>query len=296
MTRRQVAAALAAVVLAACSRKTAHEEPIRQHADESGAEAHRVVSVSPATTEALFAVGAGDRLVGRSRFDDWPPEATKVPAVGGVIDADFEAILGLAPDLVVGSPGPASTRLADKLAGFHIATWFPPMDTLAQVEAMIVEMGDRTGHGPDGRRVAATLETHLARVEASVASEPPPRVLMVVDVSPVVAAGPRDFIDEMLRRAGGANVLTAGGPWQTLDFEQIVDLDPDVVLDVSMLGTPGPTRITPEVHGWSEVRAVREGHVVPLADPRVLRPGPRIDEGLAVLARALHPRAAVPSW
>jgi iron complex transport system substrate-binding protein len=253
--------------------------------------------VSPAITETLFAVGAGGRVVGRSRFCDWPPEATKLPTVGGVIDADFEAIVQLAPDLVIGSPGPASTRLADKLTPFGIATWFPDIDSLASIDAMIAGVGERTGHASGARQLVASVDAHTMAVERSVASEGVPRVLMVLDVDPVVATGPEDFVDDMLRRAGATNVLAAGASWQTLDFEQISALDPDVVLDASTLAAGGgPSRIHPDSPGWAHVRAAREGHVVTIDDPRVLRPGPRVAEGLAALARVLHPRAPVPSW
>jgi iron complex transport system substrate-binding protein len=280
---------LAALALAACS---------RGHAPAAGArEAHRVVSVSPAITEALFAVGAGARVVGRSRFCDWPPEATKLPSVGGVIDADFEAIVQLAPDLVIGSPGPASSRLAEKLTPFGIPTWFPDIDSLASIDAMIDGVGGRTGHPGEAQQVVATLDAHTAAVERSVASEATPRVLMVLDVDPVVATGPKDFLDDLLRRAGGVNVLAVGASWQTLDFEQISAMDPDLILDASTLaGGGGASRIHGDSPGWAHVRAAREGHVVTVDDPRVLRPGPRVAEGLASLARALHPHASVPSW
>ena len=327
MTGRRLAAALALAALTACARDGAGQR-VSERVNEAGpgaranegsnerasehssvgapaargtagdtpSEAHRVVSVSPAATEALFAVGAGDRVVGRSRFCDWPPEVMKLPAVGGMIDADFEAIVGLAPDLLVGAPGPPSTRLADKLSAFKVATWFPETNSLAAVDAMILEAGERTGHAADARRVTATVDARIAEVEHAVAEEPSPRVLMVVDLNPVVATGPKDFLDDLLRRAGGRNVLSVGASWQTLDFEAISGLDPDIVLDASSMSGGGPTRITPDAHGWVGVRAVREGHVVALTDVRVLRPGPRIAEGLAILARALHPRAPVPSW
>jgi iron complex transport system substrate-binding protein len=289
MTRRGALGALVIAAAVACSRK-------HGPAPTAG-EAHRIVSVSPATTEALFAVGAGDRVVGRSRFCDWPPEATKLPTVGGVIDADFEAIALLEPDLVVGSPGPASTRLADRLGPMGIATWFPNLDSLPDIDAMIVGLGDRTGHAAQARQIAATIDARVAAVEKAVAGDPVPRVLMVLDVDPVVATGPKDFLDDLLRRAGGANVVTTGAPWQTLDFEQIAALDPDVILDTSgMSGGGGPSKIHPDSPGWTHVRAAREGRVVPIDDPRALRPGPRTPEGLATFARALHPHAPVPSW
>jgi iron complex transport system substrate-binding protein len=293
MTRRQAAAVLAVAALAACSRKAGSSNG---GAPARSGEARRIVSVSPSTTEALFAIGAGDRVVGRSRYCDWPPEAAKLPVVGGVVDVDLEAVVQLAPDLVVGTPGPASARLAEKLASFDVATWFPGIESLAAVDALILGLGERTGHASGARAVVDRIAAQTAAVERALTGEAPTRALTVVDVSPVVAAGPGDFLDEMVRRAGGINALASGAPWQTLDFEQIAGLDPEVVLDVSYANGGGASRITPAMPGWSDVRAVREGRVVTLDDERVLRPGPRVGEGLALVARALHPHAPVPSW
>jgi iron complex transport system substrate-binding protein len=301
------AAALGLAGAPACSRASAPDAARTGTASTSAstdgatrAEVHRVVSISPATTEALFAVGAGERVVGRSRYCDWPPEVAKLPVVGGIVDADFEAIVQLSPDLVIGGPGPASSALSDKLAPFGVPTWFPSIDSLADIDAMILGVGERTGHASDAHEVVdgpGGIRARIAAVEDAVAAERAPRVLFVVDVGPVVATGPKDFIDEMIRGAGGVNALAVGASWQTLGFERVVDLDPDVVVDASSAnGGAIATRIRPDAPGWSQVRAVREGHVVALGDPRVLRPGPRVAEGLAVLARALHPRAAVPSW
>jgi iron complex transport system substrate-binding protein len=289
MTRRGFAAAALAVAVAlagGCSRAQPGSAPAR--------EAHRIVSTSPGTTEALFAVGAGDRVVGRSRFCDYPPEASRVPAVGGVTDTDFEAVVQLGPDLVVGVPGLAALHMTEKLATFGIPTWFPNTDSLAEVDAMILGMGQRTGHADDARRVVDRIDAQRAAVSRAVATERAPRVLLVVDLGPVVATGPKTFLDEVLRTAGGVNVLSAGVAWQTIDFEQIAELDPDVVVDASSVNVGGPSRITADLRGWGDVRAVREGRVVAVTDPRVLRPGPRVSEGIAALARGLHPRAAVP--
>jgi iron complex transport system substrate-binding protein len=285
MTRRGViAAAIALATLAACARG--------RESLAAPSEAHRIVSVSPATTEALFAVGAGDRVVGRSRFCDWPPEAMKLPVVGGVVDPNFEAIAQLEPDLVVGSLGPASTRLESRLASIRVATWFPGIESLDAIDAKFVGMGDRTGDAEEAHRVVRNVHEGARAVERSVAGEPTLRVLMVLDVAPVVATGPKDFLDELIRRAGGMNVLAIGGPWQTLDFEQLVELDPDVILDASVANGSDAPHVTAQAPGWRDLRAVREGHVVAISDERVLRPGPRVAEGLAILARALHPQAA----
>jgi iron complex transport system substrate-binding protein len=265
----------------------------RTHAVASG-EAHRVVSLGPATTETLFAIGAGDRVVARSRYCDWPPEAAKLPAVGG-IQPDVEAILQLGPDLVVGPSGQWSTPLAETMRAHGIATWFPPeIQTLEGVDALIVGLGEHTGHADDARRVTAGIDARAAAIAHALADAKRPRVLFVVGLAPVVVAGPKSFADEVIRRAAATNAVTDGGAWPALGFERVVELDPDVVVDASVAESGGETRITPRADGWSGVRAVREGHVVPLADERVLRPGPRIAEGLAVLAYALHPEVPLP--
>ncbi|HEY8088470.1 MAG TPA: helical backbone metal receptor [Polyangiaceae bacterium] len=283
MTGARRAAGVLLLALAGCT---------RGHASAAG-EAHRVVSLGPATTEALFAVGAGDRVVARSRYCDWPPEATKLPAVGGV-EPDVEAILQLSPDLVVGPSGQWSTPLTETMRAHGIATWFPPeIQSLEGVDALLVGIGEHTGHAEDARRITASIDAREAAIGAALANAPRPRVLFVVQLTPVVAAGPASFADAMLRRAAARNAVQDGGAWPVVGYERIAELDPDVVLDATLVENGGETHITPKAYGWSTVRAVREGHVVPLVDERVLRPGPRIAEGLAVLARALHPGATI---
>ncbi|MGD0524463.1 MAG: helical backbone metal receptor [Polyangiaceae bacterium] len=266
----------------------------RRHDTTSTGEAHRIVSLGPSTTEALFAIGAGDRVVARSRYCDWPPEATKLPAVGGM-EPDVEAILQLSPDLVVGPSGQWSGRFSETMHAHGIATWFPDeIASLAGVDALLLALGDRSGRASEARTLDARIDAREAAIEKATASAPRLRVLLVVGVAPVVVAGPRTFADDLLRHAGATNAVTEGTAWPVLGFERAVELDPDVILDASGAEGGGGARITPETPGWSGVRAVREGHVVPLHDERVLRPGPRIAEGLAVLAHALHPEAAIP--
>src|SRR6266851_6437619 len=112
--------------------------------------ARRVVSLSPNTTETLFAVGAGNRVVGRSRFCDYPPEVSRIPSVGGYVDASLEAILALVPDLVVGARGPAGPALVEKLGALGVATFFPPTESMAEIDAMIAELAAKVGAREQG--------------------------------------------------------------------------------------------------------------------------------------------------
>jgi iron complex transport system substrate-binding protein len=251
------------------------------------------VSLAPSTTEALFAIGAGDRAVARSRYCDFPPEARALPVVGDV-EPDLEAVLGLRPDLVVGLGGLTSDHLAGELRARGIPTWFPTSSSLASIDDLLVGLGERTGHAQDARRVTAALDAHERAIEHAVSGEPKPRVVLMVSVTPLVAAGPKSFADELIAAAGAQNVITEGGPWPTLGFERLFDLDPDVVLDAVEVDGERATLIAPDAPGWGGLRAVRAGHVIRIRDERVLRAGPRIAEGLAVLARALHPRASIP--
>jgi iron complex transport system substrate-binding protein len=286
MTRRQATRALLSALAIAACRGNPGIPP--------AAQAHRVVSLGPATTEALFVIGAGNRVVARSSYCDWPPEARQLPAVGG-IEPDIEAILQLGPDLVVGPSGQWSSRLNATLQAHGVATWFPEeIQTLAGVDALLLGLGMRTGHLAEAQAITRGLDAREDAIAKAVVAVPHPRVILVAAVSPVVVAGPRSFADDLLHHAGATNAVTDGGAWPTLGFERVVELDPDVILDASVTESGGITHITPQTPGWGSVRAVREGHVVPLADERVLRPGPRIAEGLAVLAHALHPEAAIP--
>lgn len=285
MTRRGLFFAIATAAITACSHGVAASRP-------SGV-ARRIVSLAPSMTEALFAIGAGDRVVGRSRFCNFPLEATRLPIVGGV-EPDLEAILELRPDLAVGVAGLASERLADKLRARGIQAWIPDVGSLAAIDELLVGLGQRTGHAEDAKRLVLGLDGREKDIERSVAGQPRPRVLMLISLSPVVAAGPKSFTAELIRVAGGQNVVVEGGAWPTVGFEQILALDPDLILDATVVGGDEPTNISSDSPGWRGVRAVRDGHVIAVRDERVLRAGPRIADGLAVLARALHPLAAVP--
>jgi iron complex transport system substrate-binding protein len=262
----------------------------------------RVVSLSPSTTEAVFALGAGGQLVGRSRYCDWPPEVSRLPAVGGFADPSLEAIMGLAPTLVVGARGPAGPVLEKTLRARGIATSFPETESLAQIEAMLVELGHRLGRDEAAAEVVASIRARRDAVARAVAGRPPVRTLFLFDVGPIVAAGPGSFPDELVRLAGGANVVDRGGAYPTLGIERVIALDPDVILDAAAAahgigaggGAPAGVGVLHDAPGWRELRAVKQGRVRAIDTSVALRPGPRIGEGLAVVARALHEGLAIP--
>jgi iron complex transport system substrate-binding protein len=284
--RRAFVGGVATLALASCrpaARRASRELPAR-----------RVVSLTPSTTETVFALGAGERLVGRSRYCDWPPEAKRLPVVGGYVDASLEAVLGLRPDLVVGARGPAGASLVERLEARGIATYFPPTESFAEIEAMMGGLAGHLGKRADADRLLGAFRERLARIATAVEPLPRPRTLLVFGLAPVVAAGPDSFAGEMLARAGGANVLGPGPRYPTLGLEAVLGLDPDVILDAAIAEGHGRLRIGAGEPGWGAVRAVRRGRVLAVDDNAVLRPGPRAAEGVGTLARLLHPGEAVP--
>jgi iron complex transport system substrate-binding protein len=266
---------LALLVLVACHRTSAPTEL-------------RVVSLSPSTTEAAFAIGAGPQVVGRSRYCNYPPEVTKLPQVGGYVDPSFEAILALRPSLVVGARGPAGSAIADRLEAQGIKTYFPPTETFAQIDEMILGLGARTGHGDDATKEIARLHARIAGVTKEVAGKPKKRVLLIFGLAPISVAGPGSFADEMLERVNADNVVKEGGGYPTIGVERVLALDPDVIVNAAMMEERAAERLNADAPGWSAVRAVKEGHVRRLTDESVLRPGPRIGDGLDILAKAIH--------
>ncbi|AGP41647.1 ABC transporter substrate-binding protein [Sorangium cellulosum] len=286
LPRRAALAALAALALAACGR--------RAPAARGGA---RVVSLSPSTTEAVFAIGAGAALVGRSRHCDHPPEVLRLPSVGGYADPSIEAIIALSPTLVVGARGPAGPALEEALRGHGIATCFPETESLAQIEEMLAELGRRLDAAPGAEQAIARIRARRQEVEQAVKGRPRVRVALLFDTSPIFAAGPGSFADELIRLAGGENAIARGGAYPSISVEHLLALDPDVLLDgtagaegADAPGAQGAPRLAVlrDAPGWRSLRAVREGRVRPLRTDTVLRPGPRIGDGLAEVARALH--------
>ncbi len=283
---RWVAAAVAIALLGACTSCG------RGSVKPSGA-AQRVVSLSPSTSETMFAIGARNALVGRSRYCDFPPEIASIPEVGGYVDPSYEVILALRPDLVTGARGPSGREVADRFASRGIATFFPETESFAQIDEMVEGLGARTAHSAEAEAAVARMHARVAQVEQAVLGKPRVRTLLVFGLEPIVAAGPNSFADEMVRRAGGENVVREGGKYPTLGMEHVLALDPEVVVDAAIGEARGVERIGADAPGWREARAVKSGHVVTLNNEVVLRPGPRIGEGLATLAHALHPEVAL---
>lgn len=244
----------------------------------------RVVSLMPANTETLFALGAGGRLVGRDDFSDYPPAAAALPAVGGLDNVSVERVVALAPDLVVCSEYGAQAVALER-AG--LVVWAGSAQRYDEVFAVTLALGRLVGRAAEAEALNGALRGEVARVEAALRAVSPVRVYYEIDPTPYTA-GPGSFVGALLALAKGANVVPDGlGDFPKIAPERVVLGDPEVIVGVS----PDEARARP---GWSAIAAVRAGRVRALSAAErtvITRPGPRLGEGLRALATILHPGA-----
>jgi ABC-type Fe3+-hydroxamate transport system substrate-binding protein len=239
----------------------------------------RVVSLAPAFTEDLFAIGAGAAVVGVDAYSNRPAAALHLPRVGSLRTINSEAIAGLDPDLVVGIPyqGP---NLRD-LARAGVRTQTLPVDTLADDFAAIATLGRLTGHAADAARLLAMIHRRLGAAARATRSLPAPSALAVIGVAPIYSAGRGSYINDLFVIAHVRNV--AGGvraAFPALSAETIEADDPDVL--VVARGT-----VLPSEPPWSRLRAVRRHALVTIEEDDLLRPGPRVADVVDALVRGI---------
>jgi iron complex transport system substrate-binding protein len=242
------------------------------------AEVRRVVSLAPSLSELMFALGAGDRLVGVTRFDD-DPRAAALPRVGGYNDPEPETVLKLKPDLVLAQPAPTNRGPIETLARLGVAIDVLPLGDVAEIEASLRAVADRLGVPDQGRALVEAIEKRRAEVRAKNAKKPPVRALLVFGLEPLVIAGPVSFAGELLADAGGAELIAdRSRPYVRLSAEAAVALRPEVIVLCGVDPLPG----RPAIPGLDQVP------VRTLRSTALLHPGPRLAEALDDLDAALH--------
>jgi iron complex transport system substrate-binding protein len=246
------------------------------------APARRIVSLIPATTELLFAVGAGGSLVGRTTWCDYPPAASAVPNLGDGINPNLEAILASRPDLVILYNSAQNAPAANRLRKVGIAALRINTDALSDVARVSRLLGRLTGHLREADSLSAAFDTALA----SATPRPPshrPKVLLLVWEQPPMTIGRGSFLNELIERAGGENlfpdVTASAGP---VSIEAVAVRDPDLILTA---GT-GPSAFArrPE---WQVVRAIRERRFLRISGSEFNQPSPRAPEAIRHLATLL---------
>jgi iron complex transport system substrate-binding protein len=246
----------------------------------------RIVSTAPSITETLFALGVGDRVVGVSRFCNYPPEVQKLPKVGSYIKPDAEAIARLAPDLVILQR--SSSELTERLNALHIAFIEVPHATLQDIYTEIQLIGKAAGVPERSAALITQIKGSLDAIQSKAKTLPSPRVVVIVDrqqgtLNNLIAVGPDNYVNQILEIAGGTNVLAKPGlpQYPHISLETVLRENPDVIIDLSGTQETEEARRasrTATLALWDQygdLAAVRGGHVYAGTTNSLVVPGPR---------------------
>ncbi|HTE44412.1 MAG TPA: helical backbone metal receptor [Gemmatimonadaceae bacterium] len=245
----------------------------------------RIVSLNPTTTEILFAIGAGKRLVGRSQYDTFPDSATSVPSLGLALRPNVEAVIATKPDLVILYASEDNRPAFDRLRQAGINTFAFKLDSIEQFRRDTRVLGRLTGDSVRANTLVDTVSATLERVRAATASLPHPTVFLPVWDKPVIAIGGGSFMSELLEIAGARNVYGAvHTPSVTVAMEDVVAKNPDFV----MTGAASAAKMRTTA-SWQTVPAIHAGHVLVLDLDRTTRPSVQLGEAAVAIAELIHP-------
>lgn len=253
----------------------------------------RIISLLPSNTEILFAVGAGDQVVGVTSYCNYPPEASSRDQVGGITvqSISIETIIALEPDLVLTNP--AQSEITETLTETGLTVIVLDPATLEDIYANIELVGRVTGHPAEAATLVANLRNRTEAVKKAVAAIPEEEKLSVfyeVWHDPLITAGPNTFIGQIIELAGGRNIFAdLKEDWPQVSAEVVVTHNPAVILGPESHGSELTAEKIGVRPGWANIDAVQNDRVYLLDPDAVSRPGPRIVEMLEEIARDLYP-------
>jgi iron complex transport system substrate-binding protein len=233
-------------------------------------------------TEVLFALGLGDRVVGVTTYCNYPPEARLKDQIGDTMRPSLEKIIALKADLVIAVTASQLEQFVRKVDGVGIPIYISNPRNLDEVLASIEKLGELTGSGERAGSLVAALRQRADRVTQRIASANRPPVLFILGMSPLITVGGATFIDDLITRAGGRSITSdVSGDYPQFSVESVIARRPEVIFLQS-----GDSELTQLL---KETPAARANRVYHLDDDLLLRPGPRVIDGLEQMAARMHP-------
>jgi iron complex transport system substrate-binding protein len=251
----------------------------------------RIVSLVPSATELIFALGGEDRLVGVTDYCDWPPAARRKPSVGGMLAPSLESIVALRADLVIATDSGNRQESFDQLRRLGIPVYLVHARSVAQVMDVATRLGELTGRPAAVPALTARLQQRIQAVVKAVSPRPRPRVLYVLWPEPLIVPGREAIVTELIQLAGGDSI-TAEEPsdYPRYGLEAAVAGAPDVIV-LARHGTGSAPLSRQKWDRLDSLPAVKAGRVYAVDGNVLHRYGPRVVDGLELLARAIHPEA-----
>jgi iron complex transport system substrate-binding protein len=261
---------------------------VRTITDELGrsvripARPQRIVSLAPSITEVLFALKAGDRVAGVTSYCDYPPEAREKTTVGDTLKPSVERIVALKADLVIISTASQVEASFQKLEELGIPVYVTNPRSIDGVIASIERLGELTDDREAAHQLSAELRRRITTVENRVANASRPSVLVILGTEPLITAGAGSFISDLINRAGAKSISAEEqGDYPQYSIETAIARQPEIILLQA-----GGNDLTPQLR---QTPASRSNRVYHIDDDLLLRPGPRIIDGLEQLAEKVHP-------
>jgi iron complex transport system substrate-binding protein len=277
-------------VFSSCGRPTPSSPETRTVVDELDRTVHipirpeRIVSLAPSVTEALFALEAGDRVVGVTSYCDYPPAARLKESVGDTLKPSVERIVALRADLVIVSTASQLESSVQKLEELGIPVYVTNPRTIEGVLESIAAIGGIIGVPDVARQLTDRLRSRISSIESRASEPAPPSVLVILGTEPLITAGAASFINDLVNRAGGRSISAdVSGDYPQYSLETAVAKQPQVIF-LQAGGSVLPERL-------KETPAAVAGRVYRLDDDLLLRPGPRVVDGLEQMAARIHPDA-----
>lgn len=253
----------------------------------------RIVSLSPGITEMLFALGAGDRVVGVSAFCNFPEGAKTKTNVGGPdpLKLSTEDIVSLKPDLILADLG-YQQRAVDSLTALGLPLKALPASSVLDIVYSMQYLSNNVGMSEEGKRTLLQIERDIHKLTFPRFEYPnPPKVFYLVNEQPLITAGPGSFTHEIVLRAGGRNVFdNVRGQYPTVSEEELIRRNPDVIVLVRPANPEAKRAELLAKPAWQMLTAVKQKRIIFVDEDRGSRPGPRIFDAIRELEAALHPK------
>jgi iron complex transport system substrate-binding protein len=257
----------------------------------------RIVSLAPSNTEILFAIGAGDAVVGITDYCNYPYDfsewvtAGNITSIGSYYGPSIEPIVALNPDLILASSG--SLEAADTLNDLGYNVLVIEGKNIDAILQDVLLVGRATAKNNEASALVTSLRARLDAVAAKIASATTtPKVYYELWYEPLMSAGPETFINEIITRAGGENIFSdSTSSWPYVSSEEIISKNPDVILlpDSYMSDNLYDMDDVYERAGWNVITAIQNEALYEIVEDTVVRSGPRVVDAVEVIAALLHP-------
>jgi iron complex transport system substrate-binding protein len=247
----------------------------------------RIVSLAPAISENLFAMAAGSLIVGVTTADNYPPEVTRLPRVGDFGTPAVERIRALKPDIaIVDMAKPERTTVENAERRLKVPVFVQMSTRYDDVARHLTQLGALTGREKQAAALMRKMQTTKAQAAKLVSGKPRVTVFVEISASPLYAAGPGSFVDDLIRLAGGVNVVKGTNPYPQYSKESLLAANPAhyvIAVGGDMGGTPA--KLPPPL---DRIAAAKNGNIHRIPGDLLFRPTPRLADGLLALAKALH--------